>query len=69
MLFPIFHDKVLAKVIREKLNHLIIVISVCHSQPWYSQLLCMSKQNSLLLPQVENLFVNPLGKSEKEKTG
>ena len=52
--------QVLAKVIGGKLDHLIIVTPVWHTQPWYTQLLCMSTQSPTLLLQKENLLVNPL---------
>ena len=49
-------SKVLVKIIRDKVNHLIIVTAISHTHTWYTQLLCMSKQNPLLLTQVEKLY-------------
>lgn len=40
---------VLAKVIREKVNHLVILTQVWHIQPWHAQLLCILTQIPLLV--------------------
>ena len=40
-------SQVLAQVVREKVNHLIIVTLVWHTQPWYAQLPCTSKNLAL----------------------
>ena len=53
-------SQILAKVVGEKVDHLIIVTPVWHNQLWYVQLLCMPSQSPLLLTQNENLLVNPL---------
>ena len=43
--------------------HLIIVITIWQTQPWYAQLLKMSVQPPFLLPQIRNVLTNPQGKN------
>ena len=43
--------------------HLIIVITIWPTQPWYAQLLKMSVQPPFLLPQIRNVLTNPQGKN------
>ena len=56
--------QVLRKILKEKLDHLIIVTPTWQTQPWYVKLLQMSVQPLFFLSQIRNLVTNPLGKKK-----
>ena len=61
--FPPFSliGRVIHKVLRENVETMILVTLTWHTQPWYTFLLRMTIQCSLLLPALPNLLLNPLG--------
>ena len=63
--FPPFSliGRVIHKVLRENVETMILVTLTLtwQTQPWYTFLLRMTIQCSLLLPALPNLLLNPLG--------
>ena len=54
--------RVINKALRENVEAMILVTLTCQTQPWYTLLLRISVQRSLLLPALPNLFLNPPGR-------
>lgn len=54
---------VLRKVAQEKVPEIILITPSWHTQPWYTQLLQLLIQETLLLPRWENLLTNSQGKN------
>ena len=60
--FPSFSliSRVLRRVIQDQISTLIIITPTWQTQPWYPQLLNLSKRNPILLPQDKNLLLDPM---------